>query len=293
MIYDNKILFKGIVIDDTWILQAKFFVIQGMILSHFGLQLVLYDQLIIMSFYCFLVLYMKALIFDMDGVLVDAMPFHYEAMKTAVKEITNIDLDKRTFYLLEGMPVEEMALEIFRLKGYHVDDGSKKNNTANQKSEEVAKRKKEIFTEMNIIPKPYDGVRELISNDLRGCMKAVVSGAAKQEVDTIIEQNFGKDNFDLIMNGDELEGKGKPDPAPFKLAIQRLNLNNNEALVVENAPLGIKSANDAGINSIVTLNTSPLAIDDFKELISKDRIFKDTISARRYLKKSCISGDES
>ena len=240
---------------------------------------------------------MKALIFDMDGVLVDAMPFHYEAMKTAVKEITNIDLDKRTFYLLEGMPVEEMALEIFKLKGYHVDGGSKKNNSQEesiiQTSEEIAKRKKEIFTEMNIIPKPYDGVKELISNDLRGCMKAVVSGAAKQEVDTIIEQNFGKDNFDLVMNGDELEGKGKPDPAPFKVAIQRLNLNNNEALVVENAPLGIKSANDAGIYSIVTLNTSPLAIDDFKELISEDRIFKDTLSARRYLKKSCISGDES
>ena len=240
---------------------------------------------------------MKALIFDMDGVLVDAMPFHYEAMKTAVKEITNIDLDKRTFYLLEGMPVEEMALEIFKLKGYHVDGGSKKNNSQEesiiQTSEEVAKRKKEIFREMNIIPKPYDGVRELISNDLRGCMKAVVSGAAKQEVDTIIEQNFGKDNFDLVMNGDELEGKGKPDPAPFKVAIQRLNLNNNEALVVENAPLGIKSANDAGIYSIVTLNTSPLAIDDFKELISEDRIFKDTLSARRYLKKWCISGNKN
>ncbi len=232
---------------------------------------------------------MKALIFDMDGVLVDAMPFHYEAMKTAVKEITNIDLDKRTFYLLEGMPVAEMALEIFKLKGYLVDDGSTKNNTSNQKSEEVAKRKKEIFTEMNILPKPYDGVRELISNDLRGCMKAVVSGAAKQEVETIIEQNFGKDKFDLIMNGDELEGKGKPDPAPFKVALQRLNLDNKEALVVENAPLGVKAANNAGINSIVTLNTSPLAIEDFKELISEDRIFKDTILARRYLKKWCIS----
>jgi len=71
----------------------------------------------------------------------------------------------------------------------------------------------------------------------------------------------------------------------LSVAIQRLNLDNNEALVVENAPLGIKSANDAGIQSIVTLNTSPLAIDDFKELISEDRIFKDTISARRYLKK--------
>jgi beta-phosphoglucomutase len=230
---------------------------------------------------------MKAIIFDMDGVLVDAMPFHYEAMKAAVEEITSIDLDKRTFYLLEGMPVEEMAIEIFKLKGYFVNDSNKKDNPSHQKSEEVAKRKKEIFREMNIVPKPYDDVKELIINDLRGCLKAVVSGAAKQEVDTIIEQDFGKDNFDLIMNGDELEGKGKPDPAPFKVALQRLNLDNTEALVVENAPLGIKSANNAGIQSIVTLNTSPLAIDDFKDLISEDRIFKDTKSAGRFLKRWC------
>ena len=81
---------------------------------------------------------MKAIIFDMDGVLVDAMPFHYEAMRTAMKELKNIDLDKRTFYLLEGMPVAEMTLEIFKLKGYLVADSkkithSKKNISKNQK----------------------------------------------------------------------------------------------------------------------------------------------------------------
>jgi beta-phosphoglucomutase-like phosphatase (HAD superfamily) len=48
---------------------------------------------------------MKAIIFGMDGVLVNTMPFHYEAMKAAVKEATDIELDKRTFYLLEGMPM--------------------------------------------------------------------------------------------------------------------------------------------------------------------------------------------
>jgi beta-phosphoglucomutase-like phosphatase (HAD superfamily) len=51
----------------------------------------------------------KALIFDMDGVSVDAMPFHYEAMKTAIKESTSIDLDKRnkrTFYLLKRCPLK-------------------------------------------------------------------------------------------------------------------------------------------------------------------------------------------
>jgi beta-phosphoglucomutase len=237
---------------------------------------------------------MNAVIFDMDGVLVDAMPFHYEAMRKAIEELTSIDLDKRTFYLLEGMPVAEMTLEIFKLKGYNAD-GSRtifKSNIA----EKVAQRKKELFRKMNVMPKPFDGVRELIINDLSNCSKAIVSGAAKQEVDTIIEQTFGKDRFNVIINGDQFEGKGKPDPAPFKEALQRLNLNNPcDAIVIENAPLGVKAANDADIPCIVTLNSSPLTIYDFKDLISspEDRIFKNTRSAGKYLKNWCGSSHVS
>ena len=68
---------------------------------------------------------MKAIIFDMDGVLVDAMPFHYEAMKTAVKEITYIDLDKRTFYLLEGMPLyDNMSTILIQLVCLSADGNS-------------------------------------------------------------------------------------------------------------------------------------------------------------------------
>jgi beta-phosphoglucomutase len=231
---------------------------------------------------------MKAIIFDMDGVLVDAMQFHYEAMRTAIKELKNIDLDKRTFYLLEGMPVAEMTLEIFKLKGFLVDSKSISKKDI-QISEKVAERKKEIFREMNVIPKAYDGVKELITNDLSNCSKAVVSGAAKQEVDTIIDEVFIKDKFNLIMNGDQFEGKGKPDPTPFKVALQSLKLDNNpsDAMVVENAPLGVKAANNAGIPCVVTLNTSPLTIGDFEGLISIDRIFKDTASAGKFLKNWC------
>ena len=38
----------------------------------------------------------------MDDVLVESMPFHYQAMKIAIKELANIDLDKSRFYLLES-----------------------------------------------------------------------------------------------------------------------------------------------------------------------------------------------
>lgn len=222
----------------------------------------------------------EVVIFDMDGVLVNSMPFHYKAMSIALKEITNIDLDKRTFYLLEGMPVAEMALEILRLNGYRINKCDLQCI-----GEKIAQRKKMIFKKMNVIPKSYDKVKELINNELNNCLKAIVSGSSKNEVETIIDKNFGKDKFNVIINGDDFEGRGKPDPAPFKSAINKLNIkySSNHIIIVENAPLGIMAANAANIPSIVILNNSPLDALDFTGLISKDKIFKDIKSARDYL----------
>ena len=52
--------------------------------------------------------FMKGIIFDMDGVLVDAMPYHSKAMQRAIKQETKIDIDYRTFFLLVGMPANDM-----------------------------------------------------------------------------------------------------------------------------------------------------------------------------------------
>lgn len=58
----------------------------------------------------------KGIIFDMDGVLIDSMPFHAEAMRIAIKEETNHDIDKKIIYLLEGMPGAELVKELFKRK---------------------------------------------------------------------------------------------------------------------------------------------------------------------------------
>jgi beta-phosphoglucomutase-like phosphatase (HAD superfamily) len=89
------------------------------------------------------------------------------------------------------------------------------------------------------------------------------------------------------------EGQGKPDPASFQTALQRMNLTPSEALVVENSPLGIEAANKAGIPYIVTLNNTPLEISDFGSLLEGDklnnRIFKDTKASRNFLKDWCCN----
>jgi beta-phosphoglucomutase-like phosphatase (HAD superfamily) len=242
---------------------------------------------------------MKAIIFDLDGVLVDTMPTHYRAMRIALKELTGIDLNKRTFYLLEGMPIAQMTLKLFKLRDYSIGNTStaKKRLRQQQLAEQVANRKKELVLQTKIIPKPFGGVAELLMNELGStssssrssikCLKAVVSGSSKQEVDLIINTYFGSQNFDVIIAGDEFEGKGKPSPDPFYASVRKLNdvTPIADVIIVENAPLGVKAANAAKITSIVALNTSPLTIADFKGLINRNRIFKNTASAGEFLKR--------
>jgi beta-phosphoglucomutase-like phosphatase (HAD superfamily) len=66
-----------------------------------------------------------------------------------------------------------------------------------------------------------------------------------------------------------------------------MNINQQSALVVENAPLGIDAANTAGIQSLVLLNNSPLSKSDFEGKIYRSRIFKDTVSISAILSEWC------
>ena len=230
----------------------------------------------------------KGIIFDMDGVLVDAMPFHCKAIQTAAKQEVNIDVKQRDVYLLEGMPGEDMVKELLRQKRYtgnieeiSNDDGN--SDKLDSVAHRIHERKKKIFEQINASA-PINGAKELISN-IR-CKKALVSGAAKQEVDSIISKYFGKDAFDVIVTGEDLE-EGKPSPDPFRTALTKMGLKESEAIVVENAPLGVKAANNAGIKCIVTLNNTPLKISDFEGLIVSGSIFPNTSSASSFLKEYC------
>ena len=225
---------------------------------------------------------MKAIVFDSDGVLVDSMSSHYKAWKIAFKEVSNIDVDRRTIYLLEGMRGIDLAKKVFELKNYYG------NNSKQQIAERVSQQKNEVFRDIlfSSPPKAYEGVENLIMN-LVNCKKAVVSGSARKDVETLLQKSLGQVNlFDVLITADDIE-KGKPDPSSFIGALNKINIPASQALVVENAPLGIEAANKAGIQCIVVLNNSPLNIQDFGSVISEDRIFKETISAARFIESWC------
>jgi beta-phosphoglucomutase len=216
---------------------------------------------------------MKGVIFDLDGVIVDSMPDHYKAWKMAFKEVTDIEVDERTIYLLEGMRGIDLVKKIFKQKNYANYSIAKK----------VIERKNKIFNDI-LTPRAFDGVQELI--ELLKCKKAVVSGSAKKDVEVLIDRTIGRNNFDVIITADDID-RGKPDPIAFITALNRMKIDKAEAIVVENAPLGVEAANKAGLQSIIVLNNTPLQIKDFKFIIDYDRIFKETKDAAKLLETWC------
>lgn len=207
------------------------------------------------------------MIFDLDGVLVNSMPSHFQAWKAAFAKIVGLEITERDVYLLEGMRGMELIEKIFEQKNFSSSSFARK----------VHDEKSRIFEAIRG-SEPFEGVTEMIAG--MECSKAVVSGSTKNDVETILEEAFDRDSFDAIITADDIE-KGKPDPSAFLEALERIKVKPRDATVVENAPLGVKAANNAGIRCYVALNNTPLRRSDFGGIVPDDRIFEKT----RLLKK--------
>ena len=212
---------------------------------------------------------MQAVIFDLDGVLVNSMPTHFQAWKGAFAKIAGLEIAERDVYILEGMRGMELIEKIFEQKKFP------NRSLARRLHDEKSK----IFNSIRR-SEPFEGVREMI--DDIGCAKAVVSGSGRKDVETILEEAFGKDRFDVIITADDIE-KGKPDPYAFQEALRRMKVSPKDTVVVENAPLGVRAANSAGIGCYVALNNTPLKRSDFEGIISEEKIFEKTGALRKVL----------
>jgi len=211
----------------------------------------------------------KGVIFDLDGVLVNSMPTHFQTWKAAFAKIAGLEITERDVYLLEGMRGMELVEKIFEQKKFSDHSLARK----------VHDEKSRIFKAIRS-SEPFEGVREMIAG--MECSKAVVSGSTRNDVEIILEEAFDRNRFDAIITADDIE-KGKPDPSAFLEALGQMKVKSKDAAVVENAPLGVKAANSAGIGCYVALNNTPLARSDFGGMIPQDRIFEKTGLLRRVL----------
>ena len=180
---------------------------------------------------------LKAVIFDMDGVLVDSMPYHADAWVTVFANV-GIKIQRDDIYKIEGSNHIGIIRLIFEKAGRipRPEDFYK-----------LAEEKKEIFSKINKVI-VFEGIYELIDILKNKYALAVVSGSDKAVVKELIGRFF-QNTFSVLVTGNDVT-EGKPSPDPYLKAVEMLKVQKNECIVIENAPLGVESAKKAGLYCI-------------------------------------------
>lgn len=190
----------------------------------------------------------KCALFDMDGVLYDSMKNHAHAYHESLMPY-GIDMPESMVYECEGMRgVDTMRLVATQQWGRECTEAE---------AEELYEAKCRIFRGMpraELIPGVKHFIRTLREAGVTVC---VVTGSGQISLlDTLVADFDGLLSHDLIICSKDYT-KGKPAPDPYLMGLERCGATADEAIVVENAPLGVRAGRAAGIITLA-VNTGPL-----------------------------------
>ncbi len=223
---------------------------------------------------------LRAAIFDFDGVISDTEPMHLRAFNKVLAQY-GIEITETGYYKdYLGLTDYECFKTLAKANNLSFNDKDIKG-LMEQKAgifEELAE------TDSNII----EGAAEFLSMLKQNAIPmAICSGAMRSDIDIILKGTGLPGFFEAIVTADDVT-ESKPDPAGFKMALQRLNENQSEkilpseCLVVEDSPWGLEAATRAGMHTLavttsytadelktaekVTANLSEVTIAELREL---------------------------
>jgi len=186
----------------------------------------------------------QAVIFDMDGVLVDSYRAHWQSWHFMADELGK-GLTEAQFVSTFGRTSREIIAEHWGADCLTPDEIA-----------EFDRRKEALYREIVAHDFPaMDGAIELIKSlHAAGFKLAVGSSGPPENVALAVERLGAGPYFDALITGRDVN-RGKPDPQVFLVAAERLKVSPEHCAVVEDAPVGIAAANAAGMASIALLST--------------------------------------
>jgi len=187
----------------------------------------------------------KAVIWDMDGVMVDSAPYHLKAWQAAFKK-RGIDFTEEDFRHGFGQRNDTIITAILGEK------------TSPEAIEAIAGEKEAGFRRrIGQRVEPLPGVTALMHSLAgKGYKMAVASSAPPENIALIMKGLKLADCCPVVISAREVT-RGKPDPQAFLLAAERLDVKPQRCLVIEDAVAGVAAAARAGMAVIAVTNTHP------------------------------------
>jgi len=187
----------------------------------------------------------RAVLWDMDGTLIDSIPYHLQAWQDVLRQI-NRTVEPQDWTQTAGMRNSEIIPLLF-------PDMSPAESAYVDQAKERRYRELLELQGVELLP----GVAAWIDRfKAAGWKQAIASSAPRDNVITIAQVLHFNGTFQAMISGADVQ-RGKPDPDIFLAAAQRLNLEPQQCLVIEDAMTGIEAAHRAGMKAIGVLNTHP------------------------------------
>ncbi len=191
---------------------------------------------------------LKAVLFDMDGVLFDSMKNHAKAWNKAMA-IYGMNLSEEEAYMHEGRTgASTINIVCMRERGC---------NASEEEIKKIYQTKSDIFNSLpkaEAMPGAYTLLRNIKDS---GLQPVLVTGSGQLSLIDNLNHHFpGIFQKEFMVTAFDVK-YGKPNPEPYLMGLKKARINPNEAVVVENAPLGVKAGVAAGIFTIA-VNTGPL-----------------------------------
>ena len=189
-----------------------------------------------------------AALIDMDGTLYDSMGNHADAWHRLATEL-GIPTTREEFFLYEGR-TGASTLNLLFNRAYNRDATA-------QEIEELYARKALYFTQMPAV-KPMPGAMQMLNFFKEVDMRRVlVTGSGQRSLIDRLEKDFpGAFTSSMMVTSRDVKC-GKPHPEPFIKAMEMARVRPSQAIAIENAPLGVKSASAAGAFT-VAVTTGPI-----------------------------------
>lgn len=216
----------------------------------------------------------KAALIDMDGVLYDSMPFHAQAWHRLFTELGVTNSNPDEYYLYEGMTGADTIGLILKRE--------LNRDTTLEERKQLYEMKSELFRnigEKKLMPGASDMLAAL--KDL-GLTTVLVTGSAQSSlIDNISTDYPGYFPRSRMVTALDVT-HGKPDPEPYIRGLEKAGVSPSEAIVIENAPLGVRSGKAAGCFTIA-VTTGPIPASEF-EKEKADLIFPNMPTFAQWLK---------
>ncbi len=201
----------------------------------------------------------KAVIFDMDGVLIDAKDWHYEALNRALN-LFGFNISRYDHLVtFDGLPTRKKLEMLTREQGLPAGLHRMLNDLKQLYTMElVHARCKPVFQ------------HEYALSRLRaeGYRLAVASNSIRNSIEVMMEKSELKGYLDTIVSNQDVT-QGKPDPEIYVKAMSILGVAPEETLVVEDNEHGIAAARAAGAHLLVVQETTDVTYANIQNEIQR------------------------